>query len=236
MCLQNGPGENVIFRLQHGTHSRGVVKKVGPNWTLNTASVSTLIITFQFSFLKFRSKYWKWQPLITKCMQCLVFCQAISLHGLVFKFFVFVGSTFSLDTKEGKDTPATRRIFCGRAGGNQRYSIRVLADLKIYDNMLLVGGQQFTGFHCSPLLVFSRKRIVTTTNNVGVMNFFSFILFWLSFKWLTKSHWIDILIGYILPTVALDGKHIGKNLLMSGVNVLQPRLPPFASLPVKIYF
>ena len=171
-------------------------------------------------------------------VQCLVFCQALSLHGLVFKYSVFVGSTFtfSLDTKEGKDTPATRRIFCGRAGGNQRYSIRVLADLKIYDNMLLVGGQQFTGFHCSPLLVFSRKRIVTTTNNVGVMNFFSFILFWLSFKWLTKSHWIDILIGYILPTVALDGKHIGKNLLMSGVNVLQPRLPPFASLPVKIYF
>ena len=84
--------------------------------------------------------------------------------------------------------------------------------------------------------VFSQKRIVTTTNNVGVMNFFSFFLFWLSFKWLTKSHWIDILIGYILPTVALDGKHIGKNLLMSGVNVLQPRLPPFASLPVKIYF
>ena len=171
-------------------------------------------------------------------VQCLVFCQALSLHGLVFKYSVFVGSTFSLDTKEGKDTPATRRIFFaeGRAVTNGTLYIRVLVDLKIYDNMLLVGGQQFTGFHCSPLLVFSRKRIVTTTNNVGVMNFFSFFLFWLSFKWLTKSHWIDILIGYILPTVALDGKHIGKNLLMSGVNVLQPRLPPFASLPVKIYF
>ena len=47
----------------------------------------------------------------------------------------------------GQGYPCHKKdFFCGRAGGNQRYSIRVLADLKIYDNMLLVGGQQFTGF------------------------------------------------------------------------------------------
>ena len=46
-------------------------------------------------------------PLMT---QCLDFCQALALQGMVFKFSVSVGSTFnfSLDTSKGKDFPAPR--------------------------------------------------------------------------------------------------------------------------------
>ena len=46
-------------------------------------------------------------PLMT---QCLDFCQALALQGMVFKFSVSVGSTFnfSMDTMKGKDFPASR--------------------------------------------------------------------------------------------------------------------------------
>ena len=46
----------------------------------------------------------------TLMTQCLDFCQALALQGMVFKFSVSVGSTFnfSLDTSKGKDFPAPR--------------------------------------------------------------------------------------------------------------------------------
>ena len=46
----------------------------------------------------------------TLMTQCLDFCQALALQGVVFKFSVSVGSTFnfSLDTSKGKDFPAPR--------------------------------------------------------------------------------------------------------------------------------
>ena len=42
--------------------------------------------------------------------QCLDFCQALALQGMVFKFSVSVGSdfNFSMDTMKGKDFPASR--------------------------------------------------------------------------------------------------------------------------------
>ena len=42
--------------------------------------------------------------------QCLDFCQALALQGTMFKFSVTIGSnfTFSLDTREGKETLPTR--------------------------------------------------------------------------------------------------------------------------------
>ena len=46
----------------------------------------------------------------TLMTQCLDFCQALALQGMVFTFSVSVGSTFnfSLDTSKGKDFPAPR--------------------------------------------------------------------------------------------------------------------------------
>ena len=48
----------------------------------------------------------------------------------------------------GQGYPCHKKDFFaeGRAVTNGTLYIRVLVDLKIYDNMLLVGGQQFTGF------------------------------------------------------------------------------------------